>query len=87
MRGRPYRGPAGAIDPHDVAPFDAVCARPAVYVETLAQVDEALTACITALGTLTPQDADLRRLAEVLTAGRDAIIRPRRPQPTQLRFP
>jgi hypothetical protein len=77
----PSRGGAGPIDPADPAPFDA-----AAYHHALAQVERHLTACIAALDTVTPPEPDLRHLSDLLTAAREAIIRPRRGRVAQCTF-
>jgi hypothetical protein len=84
---RPYRGPAGAIDPSDPAPLDAAYVRSDTYYELLAHIDHHLSESIEALSRLTPSEADLRHFGEVLVAGRNGIIRPRRARATQLTFP
>jgi hypothetical protein len=83
---RPYRGPAGAIDPTDPAPFDPACIRPDAYYEALARVDDHLTECVGELDMLTPPEPDLRHLGEILARARDHYIR-RRTHAVQLTFP
>ena len=84
---RPYRGPAGAIDPADPAPFDATCTHPDAYYEALARVDDHLTACVEELEALTPREPDLRHFGDVLARDRDHYIRSRRTRAVQLTFP
>jgi hypothetical protein len=74
---RPFRGPAGAIDPRDPEPFDAVAVRSAAYYELLAHVDHHLGECIEALTQVTPPEPDLRHLREIRAAAQTGIIRPR----------
>jgi hypothetical protein len=82
----PFRGPAGAIDPRDLVPFDATCTRPAVYHEALARVTEYLAACVQELAQLTPPESDLERLSEVLARAQHHL-RARHPRAVQLAFP
>jgi hypothetical protein len=81
-----YRGPAGAIDPTVLAPFDAACVRPEAYGQALARVDAHLMASIEELAALTPPERDLLQLSDVLTRARHRPLA-RRTHAGQLAFP
>lgn len=79
----PYRGPAGAIDPQDPAPFDAVCTRPEAYDKALVRTTEHLAACVQELAQLTPPESDLQQLRHVLAFAQN-YLQARRPHAAQL---
>ena len=81
-----YRGLAGAIDSHDLVPFDAACTRPEAYDSALVRVDAHLTAAVQELTALTPPEAELSQLGHVLLRARNQL-RARRTRAGQLMFP